>query len=515
VVNHHLLLTDLALRNETDNRTQNAVLPPAERVIIDEAHHLEDVATTHFGYRTSLTALERILSRLQSRRDPSRGVLPSLSMALDSQPDISRSASQWIDERLSPRRQSVHTDAEQCFAEITEAYLRNVQGPIEQAPPKLRITEQFEDSPMWRNFRDRLERLAAAVDVLAGEAGGLLQLLDDAFPEKRPQQIDFLETEFAAQRGRLQSFAAALQAFVGDEPGVCRWLELRRRANKAPTIELHAAPINVATSLQRGLLEPFKTVVLTSATLAIDRSFEHARSQLGVDRIDPPERARDLMIESPFDFAHQSALLCPSDLPPPGSAGYEAASHEAMQLGLRLAGGGTFVLMTSYGALNRAHDALQPVLSKGGWTVLRQGDMSRLALLDRFRHSAKAALFGTDSFWEGVDVPGDALRCVIIARLPFRVPTEPIEQARVEAIEQRGGHPFQEHSVPHAVIKLKQGFGRLIRTKSDRGCVLILDSRLANRAYGRTFISSLPPAQCHIGKTHTVFQKMREFFRPS
>ncbi len=513
VVNHHLLLADLALRNETENRTQNAVLPPADRVVIDEAHHLEDVATSHFGFRTSLTALERILSRLQSRRDPSRGILPSLAMALDSTPDIERSPGQWIDERLTPRRESVHVDAEQCFAEMTEAYLANFDGTGDQAPPKLRLTEQFEDSPMWRNFRDRLARLAAAADVFAREAGTLLELLDAAFPEKRPQQIDFLTTEFAAQRGRLQGFATAIESFLGCDHTTCRWFELRRRANRPPSLELHAAPIDVAPSIQASLLEPFATVVMTSATLAVGRDFQHPRARLGVDRVEARERTRELLIDSPFDFAHQAVLLCPSDLPAPGSGGYESASHEAMQLGLRLAGGGTFILMTSYSALKRAHDALQPLLSREGWTVLRQGAMSRPALIERFRAAPKAALFATDSFWEGVDVRGDALRCVIIARLPFRVPSEPIEQARVEAIEQRGGNAFQEHSIPQAAIKLKQGFGRLIRTKTDRGCVLILDSRLATRPYGRTFLESLPPARRYIGKTHAVFHQMRKFFR--
>jgi len=512
-VNHHLLLADLALRNETDNRTQNAVLPPASRIVIDEAHHLEDVATAHFGFRTSLTALERVLSRLQSRRDRSRGVLPSLVMALDSTPDIDRAAGRWIDERLTPRRESVHADAEQCFAEMTDTYLANFGGADDRTPLKLRLTEQFEDSPMWRNFRDRLARLAAAVDGFAGEAGTLLDLLESAFPDKRPQQIDFLTTEFAAQRGRLQGFATAIEAFLGCDDRTCRWFELRRRTNRPPSLELHAAPIDVAANLQASLLEPFETVVMTSATLAVGRDFQHPRARLGIDRVELQDRTRELLIDSPFNFADQAALLCPSDLPAPGTSGYESATHEAMQLGLRLAGGGTFVLMTSYTALNRAHDALHSKLSKDGWTVLRQGSMSRPALLERFRGAPKAALFATDSFWEGVDVRGDALRCVIIARLPFRVPSEPIEQARVEAIERRGGNPFQEHSIPQAAIKLKQGFGRLIRTKTDRGCVLILDSRLATRPYGQTFLNSLPPAQRHIGKTHAVFQQMREFFR--
>lgn len=515
VVNHHLLLADLALRDETDNRTQNAVLPPATRVVIDEAHHLEDVATAHFGYRISLTALERVLSRLQSRRDLGRGLLPGLALALDTLPGHDGAATRWIDERLAPRRQSVQVDAEQCFAELTETYL-DLVGEAGERPQKLRLTEAVEDSPLWRNYRDRLGRLAAAVDVLARECGTLLELLEAAFSEKVPQQIEFLATELNAQRTRLLGFAAGLEAFAGDPDGTCRWFELRRRLNRPPALELHAAPIDVAPQLKASLLDPFDTVVMTSATLAVDRSFDHLRGRLGIDRIDVPERVRELLIESPFDYESQACLICPADLPAPGSGGYETASHEAIQLGLRLAGGGTFVLLTSYGALDRAYEALRPALVHDGWTVLRQGahgELSRAALLERFRAASKAVLFATDSFWEGVDVRGDSLRCVIITRLPFRVPSEPIEQARVEAIEQRGGNPFQEHSIPQAVIKLKQGFGRLIRTRSDRGCVLLLDSRLATRSYGNIFLHSLPPAKRHVGKTHAVFARMREFFQ--
>jgi ATP-dependent DNA helicase DinG len=409
----------------------------------------------------------------------------------------------------------VHIDAEQIFAELTEAYLAAHDATDGSTPPKLRMTEPVEDSPMWRNHRDRLGRLASAVDVLAGECGTLGELVNSTFGDKVPQQIDFLTTELAAQRSRMVAFAAALEAFIAGADGLCRWLELRRRANRPPSLELHAAPIDVAPMLQSNLLDAFDTVIMTSATLAVDRSFAHPRSRLGVDRIELRERARELLIDSPFDFEEQACLLCPIDLPAPGTSGYESASHEAMHLGLRLAGGGTFVLLTSYGALNRAYDALHPTLAHDGWTVLRQGDTPRQALLERFRTTPKAVLFATDSFWEGVDVRGDRLRCVIIARLPFRVPTEPIEQARVAAIEERGGQPFQEHSIPQAVIKLKQGFGRLIRTKTDRGCVLILDSRLGTRPYGRSFLNSLPPARRYLGKTHAVFAQMREFFDES
>jgi ATP-dependent DNA helicase DinG len=179
---------------------------------------------------------------------------------------------------------------------------------------------------------------------------------------------------------------------------------------------------------------------------------------------------------------------------------------------LGITGGGTFVLFTAYGALNRAFAALEARLGQNGLAVLKQGEASRHLLLERFRRDPGAVLFATDSFWEGVDVRGDALRCVVIARLPFKVPTEPIEEARVEAIERRGGNPFLEHAVPQAVIKLKQGFGRLIRSRDDRGCVVILDSRIVRKHYGRTFFDSLPPARRVVAPSDSVLASMRAFF---
>ena len=220
-------------------------------------------------------------------------------------------------------------------------------------------------------------------------------------------------------------------------------------------------------------------------------------------------------MESPFDFPRQALLLVPSDLPDPQGRDYEPALHGAVRQALRITGGGTFVLFTAYGALNRAFGALEGEARSLGLTLLRQGETSRHLLLTRFVHNPRAVLLATDSFWEGVDVKGDALRCVIIARLPFKVPTEPIEQARVEAIQARGGNPFIDHALPQAIIKLKQGFGRLIRSRDDRGCVLILDSRIARKAYGRSFFASLPPARRIVGPSRRVFAEMSAFFQPS
>lgn len=520
VVNHHLLMADLALRSEVGDYTQNGVLPPSARVIIDEAHHLEDVATAYFGSQTSLAMIERAVGRLHSRRSAGKGLLPALVLALgsvdtpgDSVP--AEGAQRWIDQRLLPGCAGLLVEAEECFTRALDAYLDLTERPVrdnERVDEKLRITAAVRETGFWRFVVERLTQLATVLDSYATDAGGVLErlaLLSDDVDD----QVRYLGTELGAIAGRLSAMAVALLAFTEDDDAVhCAWLELRQRGRSGPMLSFHRAPVEVAPLLHRALFAPFATTVLTSATLSVDGAFAYLHERVGIDRVDPPERVRTLRVESPFDFAHQAMLLVPADLPEPTAPDYERASHEAMRRVLAITGGGTFLLFTSYAALNRAWFELANPLRADGFTPLRQGELSRHVLLARFTQASRAVLFATDSFWEGVDVPGDALRCVVIARLPFRVPTEPLEQARVDAIAARGGDAFAERALPQAVLKLKQGFGRLIRSRSDRGCVVVLDSRLAHKRYGRVFLASLPPAPQVIGGREMVFGEMARFF---
>lgn len=521
VVNHHLLMADLALRSEVGDYTQNAVLPPSARVIIDEAHHLEDVATAYFGSQVSLATIERALSRLQSRRHLGKGLLPALALGLESVDTAgnalhARGAAQWINQRLLPGCTNLSVDAEECFSRALDAFLdlpeRGAAGALaaEPADEKLRVTEAVRETPFWRVVVERVGALATALDAYAGDLGGVLERLE-LLSDEVDQQLRYLGTELGAVRGRLSAMAVALLAFSDDDAGYCAWIELRRRTRGGPALSFHRAPIEVAPLLQRALFEPFATTVLTSATLSVNGAFDYLHERLGVDRVDPPERVRALRVESPFDFARQALLLVPADLPEPTARDYEPASQAAMQRVLDITRGGTFLLFTAYGALNRAWYELAGTLRANGLTPLRQGELSRHVLLARFTREPGAVLFATDSFWEGVDVPGDALRCVVITRLPFRVPTEPLEQARVDAIATRGGDPFGERAMPQAVIRLKQGFGRLIRSRTDRGCVVVLDGRLARKRYGRVFLQSLPPARQVIGESDVVFAAMQRF----
>lgn len=517
VANHHLLMADLALRDELSSYTQNAVLPPARRVIIDEAHHLEDVATNYFGSRLSYTAIERTFGRLRSLKHETKGVLPALILALESiaAPDdlpSAQGAVRWIEHRLLPARDSLLVDAEQCFTELMTGLEDVFERPIAAgADEKVRIVPEFRALPYWSTLERALTRLGTALAEYAADFAGVTERVEQ-LSDEAGRQVLFLTTELRALQGRIAGFGAALLEFIGEDENICRWIEARQRPRFGKSIAFHSAPIAVGPLLRKALFEQFPTVVLTSATLAVDRRFDYLHDRLGLNALSDPDRVLTLQLDSPFDFARQAILAVPRDLPGPTDPGYEAATHEAIAEIVRATQGGTFVLFTAYGALNRAVAALGSTLSALGFTVLKQGETDRQLLLSRFVADPRAVLFATDSFWEGVDVRGDALRCVIITRLPFRVPTEPIEQARVEAITARGGNAFNEQTVPQAAIKLKQGFGRLIRSRTDRGAVVLLDSRVVRKRYGRIFLDSLPPARRLIAERQAVYTALRHFF---
>jgi len=376
---------------------------------------------------------------------------------------------------------------------------------------KVRVTSDFREHPYWHTAEDRVTHLSTQLDALARDCDGVCERLDQ-LSDEAGKQVLFLGTELRALQGRVAGFAAALQLFTGEDANTCRWIEMRQRTRSGRSIALCGAPVAVGDLLRAALFEQFPTVVLTSATLAVDGRFDYLHEQIGLDQLSDRGRVRTLRVESPFDFETQAMLAIPQDLPEPNDPRYEAATHTAIIETVRAARGGTFVLFTAYGALNRAVAAVGPALRDAGLSVLQQGETNRHLLLNRFVADPRTVLFATDSFWEGVDVRGDALRCVMITRLPFRVPTEPIEQARVEAITARGGNAFAEHTVPQAVIKLKQGFGRLIRARTDRGAVVVLDSRIVRKPYGRVFLDSLPPARRLIAGHHAVYAELRRFF---
>jgi len=289
-----------------------------------------------------------------------------------------------------------------------------------------------------------------------------------------------------------------------------RWLE--RRGKKIPNVSVAAVPLDLAPLLKENLFDRVETVILTSATLAAGGEFGYLEERLGLDL--PPSRVvvREAL-PSPFDFPSQCLFAVPTDLPEPrdDEEGHDAAVARVLLELAHASDGGMFVLFTSHGALRRTAAAVRGEIG-GRWPLLVQGEGQRDLLLRRFRDSGTAILLGTDSFWEGVDVPGRALRVLILAKLPFKVPSEPLTAARLERLEAKGLNGFSHYLVPNAALKLKQGFGRLIRSKTDVGAVILLDRRVVTKRYGPSVLEGLPPAERVIGRWEDVREACEEFF---
>ena len=503
VVNHHLLASDLAVRIASDNWQEAAVLPPYRRLVLDEAHHLEDVAAQHLGSQVSAVGVQRLLGRLERN---GRGLLPTLAAELASREDLLSAGSRdLLTQTLVDALGAARRGAEELFGRLA----RRLEA--EPATPVLRLTDAFAADPVWpeglevalENLLLAFGRLRDGVETIADR----LSLDDPA--ERRAQLIG----ELRGVVRRLDAAADALKATLRPAPrgpAAVRWLE--RRGRKTANLTLAAVPLDLAPILKEALFDRVETVVLTSATLAAGGEFTFLEERLGLSL--PPSRVviREVL-PSPFDFPAQCLFGIPTDIPEPrdDEAGHDAAVARVLVELAHASDGGIFALFTSHGALRRTAEAVRGRLG-GRWPLLVQGDGQRDQLLRRFRDAGSAILLGTDSFWEGVDVPGRALRVLILAKLPFKVPSEPLTAARLERLSEMGVDGFTHYLVPLAALKLKQGFGRLIRSKSDVGAVLLLDRRVVTKRYGTMMREGLPPAATAVGNWTDVRRALEEFF---
>jgi len=446
IVNHHLFFADLAIKQQAEYAPDAGILPEVGAVIFDEAHELEDVAGSYFGVSVSNSRVEELCRDVEASLQRNRMLSAALSGALKSLRD--RSAFFFA---LLPQ-------GEGRFA------FENRRDFLE------------ENGEEFLALRQSLQRLEA-------ELAGLPSKPDEVFNfVRRSQELQF-------QLGFLME---------SEDPNTVFWIERRRGGRERQNVFLQATPIDVAPILKTCLFDKLECAVLTSATMAVGGAFDYLRRRLGLDH------ARELILPSHFDYENQALFYVPPDLPDPRTPQFTAQAADRIRRLLEITRGRAFVLFTSYAQMNEVY---QRLLGELEFPMLLQGDAPRNALLEEFRLTPHAVLFATSSFWQGVDVQGEQLSCVIIDRLPFAVPSDPVVAARVRAIDAAGGNAFFQYQVPAAVITLKQGFGRLIRSLHDRGLLALLDNRILKKQYGRVFIESLPDY-----RRTTDLRQVEEFF---
>lgn len=517
VVNHALLMADVMVRQET-GYSSAAILPPFERLIFDEGHHLEDVATGSLSTHSSRQGLQKTLGRLQHPRKAQLGLLPALSAQLSREipealDDLYMETAAILEGTLIPKRSALAGAVSLSMDAITTSFSNHMKSIGKRdSELKLRLTPAVYTTPFWQEVEERVRGLA---DELSDYVAGMqaFQKICERLPDKVLEKLAGFLVDLRGVKGRLESAVENLHFFISRGEGFCRWFEMSK-GGRGPSVKLCSSPLEVSEMIKAVILDKFRTVVITSATLAVGEKFSYLEERTGISLLDRG-RITELQLSSPFDFRRQAFVGIPADIPEPTGSGYEQILADYLMEGLTISQGRAFVLFTSYDLLTRLFDRLRVPLKELGLTTMRQGETNRHLLLSRFRKERNAVLFGTDSFWEGVDVKGKALELVVITRLPFRVPTEPVLEARAEHIAARGLDPFMEYTVPQAVLKFKQGVGRLIRSRDDRGGVLILDSRVLSKNYGRYFLRSLPDAVLVKGNGSEVFSGMRSFFGTS
>ena len=502
VVNHHLLLSDLAVRRATGNWGEAAVLPAYTRLVVDEGHHLEDAAAAHLGSTVSRRSLQRLFNRLDRR---GKGLLGALMGRLGASNDLLSVASlDLVLTRLSPSVHAVREKSGLLF-DLLETFLQ------ESGDTVVRLTDDFSENPIWR------AGLRVALQDTVGEIGlldeGLRLVRERLESSNKPDETVMpLMNEMRAVSRRLQAAADGLQRALdpGRGEATVRWIESRGRDR---AVSVSCVPLDLAPILREDLFKRAVTTVVTSATLATDGRFDFLAARLGLN--DPVLEPSTGIYPSPFKYREQAILAIPSDIPAPNvnpAGHFSAVARVTLDLA-EAADGGMFVLFTSHKDVRAMAAELRARGADRRWPLIVHGDESRDTLLARFRDAGKAVLIGTASFWEGVDVPGDALRALLIAKLPFRVPTEPVTAAHCEAIAARGGDAFREYMLPHAALRLKQGFGRLVRTSADRGVVVIADPRVVTKSYGRGLLEGLPPARRIVGRWSDILQTIQSFYQ--
>ena len=510
VVNHALLLADIAV--------ENRVLPEYRYLIIDEAHNLEDAVTRQLSFEVDQERLERMLTSISQEVAPGRyvGLLTQLSLRLQPllsnrppSPKIGRGAggegSEARYHQVSQHIRGIQQKVERVRSALYDLFnglsgcLNEHRRPTQSYDQPVRLTGGIRAQPAWDGVEIGGDNFTLQLEGVAEGLRALLEELESLTECDLTSCEDLLQGLYL-QGGQIYAAYQQLRPLLLEpQENAIYWATIHTPDER---ISLHAAPLHVGELVEQHLFRPKRAVVLTSATLRAEGAFDYMRERLQA------WDAEELAVGSPFDYASSTLPYLPNDIPEPNQPHYQQQVEAALTLLCRAMGGRTLALFTSYSQLHNTARAITRPLGEADISVFVQGQgTSRQQLLENFRTTPRSVLLGTSSFWEGVDVVGEALSCLVIAKLPFSVPTDPIFAARSEAFDD----PFGQYAVPQAILRFRQGFGRLIRSKTDRGIVVVLDRRVQTKFYGQAFLDSLPECTIRRGPIAQLPHAAREW----
>ena len=480
ISNHHVFFADLNVRAETDFDSEYLILPRYDMVIFDEAHNIESVARSYFSVEVSKISFTRLLNRIYQRKNKRKKEKSALIRVEDTIDEKDLEDSQQYIDLLNTLKEEIsilQNIGDEYFDEIRKIYETNTEAPIKKSLNNFEMTK----SRFLENLREKKDifqtKLADFLNLMM-----IFNNVIDEEKDKNPEVINF--------NNHLKMFKAYIDSFKFinsfEDDNYIYWLDIN---SKRTNVVLTATPLNIAKKLSTVLFDNLDRLVFASATIVVNGSFDYFKKSLGLDE----EDCIEAIIKSPFDYNEQMSVYIPSDIQ--DSENINAFVSDASRFILNIllkTNGKAFILFTSYTMLNQIYYSISKKLKDKGFEVFLHGDKPRSQLIKEFKEAENPILFGTTSFWEGVDVQGENLSNVIITKLPFLVPTDPVVSAISKKIEENGGNSFTDFQLPEAIIKFKQGVGRLIRKKTDSGNIFILDNRILKKRYGSLFINALP-----------------------
>ncbi len=493
ITNHHMYFADLSIRKETGFNTEYAILPDYDLVVFDEAHNIEKVARDYFSYESSKYSFTKTMNQIYNTGKKKKK-LGSYQLLLNYLKNIKFDNYKEVERLIATDLTERHIDLQKrggdYFMMLIDAFSRGQKGNVSA---RLR-PEELEHAPFWPDLKEAEEELLLTYNSYMKKVRSLVRVVKEADDESG------IINDFTKYIDRLEAFFMNFKFIQEmDDNNFIYWVSVNGVKNNA---KLVATPLKINDELDKSLYINLDHIVFTSATIAIGDDFNYFKESIGLT-----EETLEKVIHSPFDYDRQMRVYIPSDVPLPNDKNFTYEIKDFIKELVRRAKGNTFILFTSYSSLNYMYYMIKDELEEEGYDLFIQGMAPRNQIVNMYKMSKKPVLFGTDSFWEGVDVKGEKLSSVILVKLPFKVPSDPVVEAIIENLNAEGKNAFLEYQIPESIIKFKQGIGRLIRSKDDRGIITILDTRTIKKRYGKLFLDAIPTKNILVKTKNDILYK--------